>query len=189
MGRFSYTGSMKKEFNGRKLDVRAFAEEGAQLSGQDAVGQHQRLLAETQGRGGELPVHWSAQGELRNPGHVQPQPWVHLQAATTLPLTCQRCLAPVDVPVEVERSFRFVPDETTAEAQDDESEEDLLALSRAFDLVELVEDELLMSLPVAPRHEVCPDPMAMSVADPDFDAGDARENPFAQLARLKSGKG
>ncbi len=180
---------MKKEFNGRKLDVKAFAEEGGQLEGEDAVSEHQRLLAETQGRGGTLPVRWSAQGELRNPGHVQPEVWIHLHAATSLPLTCQRCLAPVDVPVAVERSFRFVPDEATAEAEDDESEEDLLALSRAFDLVELVEDELLMSLPVAPRHEVCPDPLALSAADPDFDAGGARENPFAQLARLKSGKG
>lgn len=181
---------MKKEFNGRKLDVMAFAEEAAQLSAQETVGQHQRLMAETQGRGPELPVAWSAQGELRNPGHVQPEVWLHLQARTSLPMTCQRCLAAVDVAVEVDRSFRFVADESTAAAHDDESEEDLLAISRTFDLVELVEDELLMALPVAPRHEVCPDPVPMAASDPGFEAAaTARESPFAQLARLKSGKG
>jgi uncharacterized metal-binding protein YceD (DUF177 family) len=73
-------------------------------------------------------------------------------------MECQRCLTPVDVPLAVERSFRFVADEATAEALDDESEEDLLALSREFDLRELIEDELLMALPVVPRHDECPRP-------------------------------
>lgn len=177
---------MKKELNGRKLDVRAFAEEAAELVGEDAVGAHPRLLAETQGRGAQQAVRWQARGELRNPGHIEPEVWIHLQAGTRLAMTCQRCLAPVDVDVEVDRSFRFVADESTAAAQDDEAEEDLLAISRAFDLVELVEDELLMALPVAPRHDVCPDPMPLSAADPGFEHADAsRPNPFAQLAKLK----
>ena len=54
-------------------------------------------------------------------------------------------------------------------------------------LVELVEDELLMELPVAPMHDVCPEPVKMSAADEDFDsAGGERENPFAVLGRLKA---
>ena len=124
-----------------------------------------------------------------NPRHVQPEIWVHLQADTRLPLVCQRCLLPVDVPVAVDRSFRFVADEATAAAQDDEAEEDLLALSRSFDLLELIEDELLMELPVAPRHEVCPEPVKMSTADAAFDAAaPQKEHPFAVLGRLKTGK-
>jgi len=179
---------MKKEFIARKLDVKAFAEEGASLAGQEPVSDHERLLQETEGRGGELPVRWSARGELRNPGHVQPQVWLHLEAGATLPLTCQRCLAPVHERVVVDRLFRFVADEASAAAEDDESEEDVLAISRAFDLLELVEDELLMALPVAPRHDVCPEPVTLSAADPEFDAGAGRENPFAQLAKLKTGR-
>ena len=34
----------------------------------------------------------------------------------------------MDVPVKVSRSFRFVADEATAAAEDDQAEEDLLAL-------------------------------------------------------------
>jgi uncharacterized protein len=95
----------------------------------------------------------------------------------------------VDMPLAVVRSFRFVADEATAAAQDDEVEEDLLALSHSFDLLELVEDELLMEVPVAPRHEVCPEPVKMSTADAGFEeAGAERENPFAVLGRLKTGK-
>jgi uncharacterized protein len=180
---------MTKDFAARRLDVKAFAEEGAHLHGQEPLRQHGRLLAETQGRGPEAGVHWSATGELRNPRHVHPEIWVHLQADAILSLTCQRCLSPVDVPVSVDRSFRFVPGEDMAAAQDEEAEEDVLALTRSLDLLELVEDELLMELPLAPRHEACPEPVKLAASDDDFDeAGARRENPFALLGKLKSGK-
>ena len=176
---------MRKAFDVRRLDVKAFAQEGGQLEGRDALAAHSRLMAETQGRAPDTMVVWSARGELRNPGHVQPQVWLQLHAQASLPLICQRCLATVDIPVVVDRSFRFVPDEQTAAAEDDESEEDLLALSADFDLMELIEDELLMELPVAPRHAVCPVPVPMAVADPDFERQtEAVESPFALLRKL-----
>ncbi|HMA09312.1 MAG TPA: DUF177 domain-containing protein, partial [Ramlibacter sp.] len=125
----------------------------------------------------------------RNPGHVHPEIWLHLRAQAVLPLTCQRCLGTVDFELVVDRAFRFVSDEETAAAQDDQAEEDVLALSRSFDLMGLVEDELLMEMPLAPRHEVCPDPVQLSAADPDFEDGAApREHPFALLGKLKIGK-
>jgi len=180
---------MAKDFDPHRLDIRRFAEEGAQLEASAGVPGFARLRAETPDPDHAQPVHWHAQGEIVNPNHVQPQVWLHLQADTQLPLVCQRCLLPVDVPVAVDRSFRFVDDEATAAAQDDEAEEDLLVLSRSFDLLELVEDELLMELPVAPRHEVCPEPVKMSAADPGFDvAAPEKEHPFAVLGRLKTGK-
>ncbi len=180
---------MAKDFDPHRLDVRRFAEEGAELETDEGLHQLRRLAAETVGSPRDRTVHWQASGEMLNPGHVQPQVWLHLRADATLPLVCQRCLTPVDVPVTVDRSFRFVEDEATAAAEDDDAEEDLLAMSRSFDLVELVEDELLMEMPVAPRHEVCPEPVKMSAQDADFDAaGGERENPFAVLGRLKTGK-
>ena len=180
---------MAKDFDPHHLDVRRFAEAGATLESADPLPAFRRLRAEAQGEADAREVHWQARGELINPQHVQPQVWLHLQAQATLPLVCQRCLSPVDVPLAVDRSFRFVADEATAAAEDDASEEDLLVLSRSFELPELVEDELLMELPVAPRHEVCPEPVKMSAADAAFDAaGPAREHPFAVLGRLKTGK-
>lgn len=179
---------MSKEFAARRLDVKSFAQEGGDLSGQEPVRKHERLMAETQGRGADLPVTWSATGELRNPRHVHPEVWLHLRANTVLPLTCQRCLEPVDVEVVVERSFRFVADEEMASAQDDEAEEDVLALGHSFDLVELVEDELLMELPLAPRHDTCPQPVQRETADPGFESATGkRANPFALLGKLKLG--
>ncbi|HXE46813.1 MAG TPA: DUF177 domain-containing protein [Ramlibacter sp.] len=180
---------MSKDFQARRLDVRSFAEAGAAVSGREPVQQHHRLMAETQERGAASPVAWSARGELRNPRHLHPEIWLHLKAQVVLALTCQRCLSPVDVPISVERSFRFAADEDMAAAQDEQSEEDVLALSRDFDLVELVEDELLMELPLAPRHESCPVLVKLTVMDEGFNTTAAQhENPFAILEKFKPGK-
>ena len=73
----------------------------------------------------------------------------------------------------------------------DDSEEDLLAISREFDLRELIEDELLMALPVVPRHDECPTAVHLASSDDDFEEASAEKpNPFAALAALrKDGKG
>ncbi len=177
---------MSKSFDARHLDVKSFAEEGGELVGREPVRHFERLFAETHGRGPDSPVTWSARGEMLDPRRVHPQVWLHLKAGALLSLTCQRCLAPVEVPVAVDRAFRFVGDEETAAAEDDKSEEDVLALSRNFDVVALVEDELLMELPLAPRHETCA-PVHLAVADEAFEGSSARhENPFAVLGRLKA---
>ncbi|MBL0423117.1 DUF177 domain-containing protein [Ramlibacter sp. AW1] len=175
---------MPKEFNPQRLDLEAFAEEGAELTGSLMVGQRERLAAETEGRGLDRPVSWRARGELRNSQHVNPQVWLHLEASTPLSLTCQRCLSPVDTPVAVDRWFRFVADESTAQAEDDQSEEDVLVLSPAFDLLALIEDELLMASPLVPRHEVCPVPLPFGAATEEAGVP-ARSNPFAILGKLK----
>jgi uncharacterized protein len=88
----------------------------------------------------------------------------------------------------VERAFRFVASEEQAELEDEESEEDVLVLSRDFNLLELIEDELLMALPVVPKHEVCPAPVKLQAQDADFDeaAPEQKPNPFAILQQLKN---
>ena len=180
---------MAKDFDPHRLDVRRFADEGSAIDAHDPLRGFARLVAEAQEPDPARAVHWRARGELRHPARHQPEVWVHLDADTLMPLVCQRCLQPVDVPLQVQRSFRFVADEATAAAEDDDSEEDLLALSHSFDLLELVEDELLMELPVAPMHDVCPQAVKMSATDADFEAAAVeKENPFAVLGRLKSGK-
>ena len=181
---------MSKEFVAGRLDVVAFAREGGTLQGHEALRQRTRLLDETHGQGAELPVQWEARGEAVAVTGGDPQIWLHLKASAVLPLTCQRCLAPVDVTLTVDRAFRFVADEATALAQDDESEEDLLAISRDFDLAELVEDELLMEMPAVPRHEVCPVEVRLVAVDAAFEQQQAAQpHPFAALQKLKADKG
>lgn len=180
---------MSSEFDPRRLNVQAFAQAGSSLSGTDLLSKYERLLAETGSPGANREVRWTAQGEQQTDASGHARVWLHLEAGVSLPLTCQRCLGPADIEVAVSRDFRFVATEEQAEAEDEEAEEDVLVLSRDFDLLALVEDELLMELPLVPRHAVCPGDVKLAVQDADFEAASAaKPNPFAALAGLKGGK-
>jgi uncharacterized protein len=180
----------KTAWNPRRLDMRAFAQAAASLQAEEPLSAVPRVQAETALDDGAspAPVRWLAQGEMRPAASGgSPDVWLHLQADAQVPLTCQRCLAPVETPVSVDRWFRFVADEATAEAQDDDCEEDLLALEPRPDLHDVLEDELLMELPLVPMHETCPVPVSMRSDDPEEAAAEVapRKNPFAELAKLK----
>ena len=180
---------MKREFAPERLDVAGFAAAAATLEAADPVPNYVRLAAELAGPAPDAVVRWEAAGEERAGADGKPAPWLHLEAEAIVPLTCQRCLSPVETPLVVDRWFRFVADEATAEAEDEESEEDLLVVSRDFDLRALIEDELLMEIPVMPVHDVCPVPVRLSSSDEDFKAAEeAKPNPFAVLGALRSRK-
>ncbi len=180
---------MDKIFNPRHLDIQAFAQAGAELQGQTPLAEWPRLLAEhLQSDAVEAgAVHWRLQGRMVPITGGSPQVGLTLQADVNLVLQCQRCLTPVVEKVVAERDFIFVADETTAEAMDEDSEADVLVISRDFDALALVEDELILSLPLVPRHALCPQSLPDSVADADFAATSERPNPFAKLAALKKG--
>ncbi|MGA8785898.1 MAG: YceD family protein, partial [Polaromonas sp.] len=103
--------------------------------------------------------------------------------------TCQRCMGTVAVPLEVDQWYRFVASEDIAMAQDDESEEDLLVMEPQFDLLAVLEDELLMALPLVPMHEECPVAPVLKTGEDALTAEAAEKpNPFAVLAQLKKKK-
>ena len=180
---------MTKEYSPDRLDIKAFAQAGGHLSGHDSLLKYERLAQEAKGLHPDLLVDWKAVSEIRPEAGGPGQIWLHLSVHASFPMECQRCLTPVDVPLDVERSFRFVADEATAEALDEECDEDLLALSREFDLRELIEDELLMGLPLVASHEECPVAVVMASSSEDFDAAEEEKpNPFASLSNFKADK-
>jgi uncharacterized protein len=79
-------------------------------------------------------------------------------------LTCQRCLGPMRRTLESESALAFVADEN---APVPEGREPVAGDTRRVDLAALVEDELLLALPLIARHA----------------AGEACELPQAQIAR------
>ena len=177
---------MKPENDPRRLNLSSFAKASGHLLGEERLAHFERLIAETQGVGAETRVHFCADGEMRVGADGTHQVWLRLSAQARLALTCQRCLGPAEVAVEFARAFRFVASEEQAALEDEVCDEDVLVISRAFNLPELIEDELLMALPVAPMHDTCPQPVQLQVADADFDHGeDEKPNPFAVLQQLK----
>lgn len=176
-------------FNFRRLDALRFAQAGETLAGDLPLADLSRLGEDLHGPiDPDALVAWSARGEWRSgPAGAAPQAWLHLQARGEVPLTCQRCLGAVATELSVDRWFRFVADEAAAEAQDDDCEEDLLALDPRPDLQAVIEDELIMELPLVPMHESCPDtPAALRpAASADADEAPERPHPFAALQNLK----
>lgn len=170
------------------FDVRALAKSNAEVSGRESLAQFPRIAEDCRGSLAERMVDWSARGDLRSDPVHQESIWLFLRADAVAPLTCQRCLEVVDVDLRVRSKFRFVADEETAAAQDDASEEDLLVLQDDFNLHELIEDELVLALPLVPHHEVCPGQSAAGAAPEFGEAVAGKPNPFAVLAELKSAK-
>ena len=180
---------MSQAFVSPLLDIKAFAKAESTLSGRDALAKFERLREETQAQDEEPQVEWQARGDWHVDAGGQEAIWLHLNVRVNLLQICQRCMGGAEIPVAVDRSFRFVATEEMAQAQDDESDEDVLVLSREFDLAALIEDELLLAMPLVPLHERCPTEIKLSAEDTDFEAPSGQKpNPFAVLAGLKSGK-
>ena len=148
-----------------RLAVAAFAADGGVLEG-DWPGPTLQRLADLQVPPqdvGQADVHWRAQGERRLKAGSEAELWLTLSVQAPVWLTCQRCLQPLAVGLALDRRLRFVHGESQAEALDAESDDDVLALPRWLDLRELVEDELLLGLPLVPRHASCPQPLPVPI--------------------------
>jgi uncharacterized protein len=174
-----------RDFDPAKLDVEAFAKAGGSLEGTWPLRGLERFAASTVAAAESDRVAWRARGEHRVVRGGHPQIWLHIEAQASVMLECQRCLAPVAAQVDARRSFLFVHGENTAAELDSDSEDDVLAMTHSLDLPELVEDELLLALPLVPRHDVCPEPLvAQEPAEP---LEEGVPHPFAALAALKRG--
>lgn len=176
-----------RAFVPEKLDVAALAHDGASLAGEWPVASLERLAdsaAPEAPVGGWPALSWALHGEVRQAKTSRAQIWLHLTASAQVALTCQRCLQPVHEDVDIDRWIRFVDTEAEAAALDADSEDDVLALPRHLDARELIEDEMLLALPLVPRHDVCPEPLA-HVEEEAQPETEERPNPFAKLAALK----
>lgn len=176
-----------KTLDPRRLDVAAFAADRGEMAGHWPLAALDRLAGSVLGaEPPEAPVHWQAQGDSRPVTGSEPELWLRLSAQACVSMRCQRCLGALPVPLDVDRWIRFVGDAAQAEALDAELEDDVLELQRQMDLLELIEDELLLALPLVPRHEgACPQPLPMASSAGEAAAEDAPPHPFAALAKLK----
>lgn len=180
---------MNRNLQPERLNLMALPSDGQPWTENTLVKDLPRLVEESHGLKPDESVQWQARGELRPKAGADDEVWLHLSAQVALPLTCQRCLTPVATDLSVDQWYRFVATEEIAMAEDDEAEEDLLVLAPQFDLLALLEDELLMAVPLVPMHEACPQAPKFSASDPAVEAAEAvaeaKPNPFAVLQQLK----
>jgi uncharacterized protein len=106
----------------------------------------------------------------------------HVQAE--LVLRCERCLEPVSQLIESDFRFGLINSEDEAELLPREFEP-LLVTGSDVSLVDLVEDELLLSLPLVARHaEACSELLQKHKKDDEVQQDTHR--PFAALKDLMS---
>lgn len=159
----------------RTIDVFELAREQGSVAGQIEDADLPRLaplLARPEGR-----IWFQIQGRTDANGRSA----AALQLKGELKLTCDRCGSVLDWPLEASVGFFFVQDEQQLSALPIEvdGDEPLLG-SRHFDLLDLVEEQTILSLPISPRHEHCQRPVQA-----DRGSEDAARRPFATLAVLK----
>jgi uncharacterized protein len=170
--------------------------QGDSLSGSTPTGRWQRLATSLhEAPAADASTAWQATFGQHQGLAGPPDLWLALQARAHVRLQCQRCLGMLEEVLEVERRFRFVASEAEAERLDAEagsdSDDEHLVLPARLDVLELIEDELILALPLVPRHAGdCPQPLAAARPAADGAATDdadppERRNPFAALAALR----
>ena len=177
---------MSRQQQATNMNMQAFAEAGLPLIQTTPLQNLERIALESIGLKPDFMVNWQATAELRPGNTGQTDIWLHLTANTAVPLTCQRCMGAVQTPLQVDQWYRFVASEDIALDEDDASDEDLLVLTPQFDLEQVLEDELLMALPLVPMHDECPITLIFSAGTIDAPAEvPDKPHPFAALAQLK----
>lgn len=170
----------------RRLDVAAFTVAGAELAGEWPQSGFVRVAgATTPGAAAPAPVRWQVRGARAALEGAGVQPSLQIEADTEVMLECQRCLQPLPLPLHIGRRIFFVAGEDAAAALDATSDDDVLALVPSLDLHALIEDELLLALPLVPRHEACVLPLSSAAGAADVASKAEAEHPFAALAALK----
>jgi len=104
-----------------------------------------------------------------------------------LALICQRCMGVMHQPVHADFQLAVVGGEAEA-AQLPEEYDPLLLQDETVSLAAVIEDELLLALPIAPVHPVAEcseDPADWVLTDREPETAPERENPFAVLADIK----
>lgn len=110
------------------------------------------------------------------------RPILVLEVSGSLHLQCQRCLGLLDYPLHLSNVLRLVPQgENVGAETDDQDEADCIEANSELDVAVLIEDEILLSLPFAPRH--ADDDCRRALSTVQLEA--SRPSAFAKLADLK----
>jgi len=163
-----------------RVDVDVLADEGAGLERRYPIAHFARLADTVSDSQGEAVVRF----DFLRAGDGVPACGMELEAVVTL--TCQRCLEPYEQPLRSEAKLAFVTGDEDG-GQVPEGYEVVPAPRGRVDLLELVEDELLLSLPVVALHgegTQCAGSARQAEDDGREERPAETHRPFAQLQDL-----
>ena len=136
------------------IDTFEFGRKKERAEGELAVADFARLRDEVAFDTGT--VQWALQGGMHASGHPQLQ----LAVKAEVKLMCQRCLTPFAFAIDSATVLVLAGSEEAADELEDQLADegvDVIAGSKSMDVLELVEDEVLLSVPLSPKHQQCLD--------------------------------
>lgn len=132
------------------IDGLEFARTGAKLTGSWPVAEFGRLHDALRSTEGTLSY------ALRGVPERQGRPALQLQVDGTLQLLCQRCLGALAFPLHIEVSLLLAATQAEIDAEPVAADgPESIVAGREMQVQALVEDEVLLAIPIAPRHEAC----------------------------------
>lgn len=151
------------------IDGFDFAESGKVLQGVSPIRDFPRLRDLLHADAGD--VEYMVSGNRDREG----RPALRIELRGILSLSCRRCLEPLDFPVALDALLTLSRRESEGDEDPVDSDIERVVASREMAVRELLEDELLLWVPLAPCHTAC-------VAEPTV--GSERSSPFANLRGL-----
>jgi uncharacterized protein len=109
-----------------------------------------------------------------------------------LPLRCQRCLQPMLTEIDTKVALVVLDSEPSQNSQNSQNEElpvgyeTITLTSTQVSLITLIEDELILALPIVAMHTACPSNECQYVSSIAEDKT-LKNNPFQVLSQLKIG--
>jgi uncharacterized protein len=157
------------------IDGFEFASAGESREGDWPLGDFPRLRDLLASDAGE--VHYSIEGVRDERG----RPGLRVRVDGTLPLRCQRCLEALPFAVRSDETLVLAASQAEIDAEPaDANAADRVVAGKEMPVRDLIEDELILAVPYAPRHEGC-----SARRSPD---AQTRQSPFAGLRGLLHGK-
>ena len=121
-------------------------------------------------------INWKLAGEVGADQKAR----LHLSLTGNVGVPCARCLGSMIMALDIQSEFILVKDESEIPSEEDDVEDhDYIVAETEMDVLQLVEDEILLALPYAPKHEI--KDCAVKTEANELKA----PNPFAVLRDLK----
>ncbi|WEN16853.1 YceD family protein [Rhodanobacter sp. AS-Z3] len=111
--------------------------------------------------------------------------YVDVRATVSLSVTCQRTLEPFELPVTVDARLGLIRQEREEAGLPPDCEPLLVAEDGRLNPADVIEDELLLALPLIPINPNSSLPDEVISHEPEDSGEGQRENPFAVLRELK----
>ena len=111
---------------------------------------------------------------------------LHLELFAHLLLKCQRCLGALEYELNETRHFALFKDEASLpELEDEEDDVDGMVVTGDLDAMALVEEELLLALPMMPLHDTESCHASLGAEEEEGEL-ELKPSPFAMLSRLRN---